>query len=134
MRGGARQREAGAGGAYTLPRTRAVQNASRGPTEERDPEASPHHPMSYARNLLSRGEDVVYESRQHWFAVVARVLIWFLVLIVALAILIWISQPGGIINDTVDGLIMVVTLVGFLGGLAYIGFAIWDWRNQEWLI
>ena len=90
--------------------------------------------MSYARNLLSRGEDVVYESRQHWFAVVARVFIWFLVLIVALAILIWISQPGGIINDTVDGLIMVVTLVGFLGGLAYIGFVIWDWRNQEWLI
>jgi hypothetical protein len=29
---------------------------------------------------------------------------------------------------------MVVTLVGFLGGLAYIGFVIWDWRNQEWLI
>ena len=90
--------------------------------------------MSYARNLLSRGEDVVYESRQHWFAVVARVFIWFLVLIVALAILIWISQPGGIINDSVDGIIMVVTLVGFLGGLAYIGFVIWDWRNQEWLI
>ena len=90
--------------------------------------------MSYARNLLSRGEDVVYESRQHWFAVVARVFIWFLVLVVALAILIWISQPGGIINDTIDGLIMVVTLVGFLGGLAYIGFVIWDWRNQEWLI
>jgi hypothetical protein len=90
--------------------------------------------MSYARNLLSRGEDVVYESRQHWFAVVARVFIWFLVLVVALAILIWMSQPGGIINDTIDGLIMVVTLVGFLGGLAYIGFVIWDWRNQEWLI
>ena len=29
---------------------------------------------------------------------------------------------------------MVVTLVGFLGALAYIGFVIWDWRNQEWLI
>ncbi len=27
--------------------------------------------MSYARNLLSRGEEVVYESRQHWFAVIA---------------------------------------------------------------
>jgi hypothetical protein len=106
----------------------------RGRTRERDPEAGAHQPMSYARNLLSRGEDVVYESRQHWFAVVARVFIWFLVLIVALAILIWISQPGGIINDTVDGIIMVVTLVGFLGGLAYIGFVIWDWRNQEWLI
>ena len=56
----------------------------RGRTREREQEAGAHEPMSYARNLLSRGEDVVYESRQHWFAVVARVFIWFLVLVVAL--------------------------------------------------
>ena len=36
-------------------------------------------PMSYARNLLSRGEEVVYESRQHWFAVIARTWIWIVV-------------------------------------------------------
>jgi len=29
--------------------------------------------MSYARNLLSRGEEIVFETRQHWFAVLARV-------------------------------------------------------------
>ena len=29
--------------------------------------------MSYAQNHLSRGEEIVYETRQHWFAVVARV-------------------------------------------------------------
>ena len=28
--------------------------------------------MSYARNLLSRGEEVVFESRQHWFAVLGE--------------------------------------------------------------
>ena len=27
--------------------------------------------MSYARNLLSRGEEIVFETRQHWFAVFA---------------------------------------------------------------
>ena len=45
--------------------------------------------MSYARNLLSRGEEVVYESRQHWFAVVARTIIWILIAIVAMAIVIF---------------------------------------------
>jgi membrane protein YdbS with pleckstrin-like domain len=92
--------------------------------------------MSYARNLLSRGEDVVYESRQHWFAVAARVWIWFLVLIVALAIVIWVaSSPSQILdNETADGIVTVIAVVGLLGGLAYIAFVLWDWRNQEWLI
>ena len=91
--------------------------------------------MSYARNLLSRGEEVVYETRQHWFAVVARVGIWFLVLIVAFAILIWISGEGQVLGDaTVDGIVTLITVIGLLGGLAYIGFVLWDWRNQEWLI
>ncbi len=92
--------------------------------------------MSYARNLLSRGEEVVYETRQHWFAVVARVGIWFLVLIVGLAIIIWVaSSPAQVLdNETVDGIVTVIAVVGLLGGLAYIGFVLWDWRNQEWLI
>jgi hypothetical protein len=91
--------------------------------------------MSYARNLLSRGEDVVYESRQHWFAVVARTIIWILVLIVALAIVIFLitgERPFG--GETVDGVLTTVGLVALIGTLAYIGFVIWDWRNQEWLI
>jgi len=91
--------------------------------------------MSYARNLLSRGEEVVYETRQHWFAVVARVGIWFIVLIVALAILIWINGNEAVLGDaTIDGIITLITVVGLLGGLAYIGWVLWDWRNQEWLI
>jgi Bacterial PH domain/Short C-terminal domain len=91
--------------------------------------------MSYAKNLLSRGEEVVYETRQHWFAVVARVGIWFLVMIVALAIVIWVGTAGTVLdNETIDGIVTVIALVGLLGGLAYIGWVLWDWRNQEWLI
>jgi hypothetical protein len=91
--------------------------------------------MSYARNLLSRGEEVVYESRQHWFAVVARVWIWFLVLIVALAIVIWLAnRTEALGGETVDGIITIIALGGLLGGFGYIGFVLWDWRNQEWLI
>ena len=91
--------------------------------------------MSYARNLLSRGEEVVYESRQHWFAVVARTIIWILIAIVAMAIVIFLmtgERPFG--GETVDGVLTTVGVVALIGTLAYIGFVVWDWRNQEWLI
>jgi len=91
--------------------------------------------MSYARNLLSRGEEVVYESRQHWFAVVARTIIWILVAIVAIAIVIFLvtgERPFG--GETVDGVLTTVGFVALIGTLLYIGFVVWDWRNQEWLI
>ena len=51
--------------------------------------------MSYARNLLSRGEEVVYESRQHWFAVIARTWVWIVVALIALALSLWIGTNDG---------------------------------------
>jgi hypothetical protein len=91
--------------------------------------------MSYARNLLSRGEEVVHESRQHWFAVVARTWLWIVLAVVSLAIVIFLvsgSEPVG--NETVDGILTIVAIVLLLVSLGFIGFVIWDWRNQEWLI
>ena len=91
--------------------------------------------MSYARNLLSRGEEVVYESRQHWFAVIARTWVWILVAIVALALVIFLSgaqEPIG--GDTMDGILTIVAIAALIGAIGYVGFVLWDWRNQEWLI
>ena len=92
--------------------------------------------MSYARNLLSRGEEVVYESRQHWFAVIARTWLWILVAIVALALTIWLAgQQGAVLGSPeVDGVLTVIGLVALIASLGYVAFVIWDWRNQEWLI
>lgn len=92
--------------------------------------------MSYARNLLSRGEEVVYESRQHWFAVIARTWVWILVAIVALALSLWIGTNAGQIldNPTVDGVFTVLAVAALVGAFGYIAFVLWDWRNQEWLI
>jgi hypothetical protein len=91
--------------------------------------------MSYARNLLSRGEEVVFESRQHWFAILARTWIWIGVAILALALLIFLSTgQEPFVNDGVDGVATIVALIGLLVALGWIGFVIWDWRNQEWLI
>lgn len=91
--------------------------------------------MSYARNLLSRNEEVVYQSRQHWFAIVARTWLWIVLAIVALAIVIFLTsstEPIG--NDTLDGILTILGLGLLLVSLGYIGFVLWDWRNQEWLI
>jgi membrane protein YdbS with pleckstrin-like domain len=92
--------------------------------------------MSYAEKLLSRGEEIVYSSRQHWFAVIARVWVWILIVIVALAVLLWIGTNTGAIldNDGIDTGATFVAVAAFILTLAYIGFVIWDWRNQEWLI
>ncbi len=91
--------------------------------------------MSYAKNLLSRGEDVVYESRQHWFAVIARTWAWIFLGVVALALLIFVvSGDQAIGNETVDGILTIVAVLGLLLSVGFVGFVLWDWRNQEWLI
>jgi uncharacterized membrane protein YdbT with pleckstrin-like domain len=92
--------------------------------------------MSYAKNLLSRNEEVVYESRQHWFAVIARTWVWMLVAIVALALALWVGTNRGQVldNPTIDGAVTVIAVAALLGAIGWIGFVLWDWRNQEWLI
>jgi membrane protein YdbS with pleckstrin-like domain len=90
--------------------------------------------MSYARNLLSRGEEVVYQSRQHWFAVVARTWIWIVIAVVTLAVLIFLVSNEPFVNAEIDGILTILTIVLFVASLGRIGFVIWDWRNQEWLI
>jgi len=87
--------------------------------------------MSYARNLLSRGEEVVFESRQHWFAVLAETWVFVIGGVVALALLIWATSTD---LGNVRGVIQIVALIGLLVCLAYIGIKIWAWRNQEYLI
>ena len=91
--------------------------------------------MSYARNLLSRGEDVVYESRQHWFAVIARTWFWILLAVVALAVVIFlVSGETSFINPDIDQIVTLLAVAGLIGAAGYVGFVLWDWRNQEWLI
>ncbi len=91
--------------------------------------------MSYATNLLSRGEEIVFESRQHWFAVVARTWLWVVVAVITLALLIYLgTNPPIFDNATLDGGGSVVLLVVLLIALLRIGLVIWAWRNQEYLV
>ena len=87
--------------------------------------------MSYARNLLSRGEEIVFETRQHWFAVLAQVWLFAVLAVLALAVLIWQSTS---VRWQGTGLLQIVALVVLLGSLARIGLVVWGWQNQEYLV
>jgi uncharacterized membrane protein YdbT with pleckstrin-like domain len=87
--------------------------------------------MSYARNLLSRGEEIVFETRQHWFAVFAQIWLFAVLAVLALAVIIWaassnLGQAGQILE--------IVAIIGLLLCLARIAFVIWGWQNQEFLV
>ncbi len=87
--------------------------------------------MSYAKNLLSRGEEVVFESRQHWFAILAQTWAFVIGAILAFAVLIW--QTSG--NEwALRGLLQIVSLAVLLVSMAWIGLKVWSWRNQEYLV
>jgi hypothetical protein len=89
--------------------------------------------MSYASNLLSRGEEIVYESRQHWFAVVAETFWWIIGAVLLFALTLYVGT-NRIANDSIDGVLTVAVVVGLLLCLGRIGLKVLDWRNQEWLI
>ena len=91
--------------------------------------------MSYARNLLSRGEEVVHESRQHWFAVIARTWLWILVAFASLWLLIFVSsQKNPVGSPQIDQALTVVGAVALLVALVRIAWVIWGWRSQEYLV
>jgi membrane protein YdbS with pleckstrin-like domain len=90
--------------------------------------------MSYARNLLSRGEEVVFESRQHWFAVLGETWPFVIVAILALAVVIWLGTNPPLGNATVDGIVTIIVVVALLVSLGRIALKIWGWRNQEYLV
>ena len=90
--------------------------------------------MSYARNLLSRGEEVVFESRQHWFAVLGENWPFVIGAVLAFAVLIWLGTNPVLGNATVDGFLTILVVVGLLISLGRIGLKVWSWRNQEYLV
>ena len=87
--------------------------------------------MSYARNLLSRGEEVVFESRQHWLAVLGQTWLFVIGAILVMAVLIWATSSD---LGSIDGGVQVVSLVLLIVSLAFLAIKIWAWRNQEYLI
>jgi membrane protein YdbS with pleckstrin-like domain len=87
--------------------------------------------LSYARNLLSRGEEVVFESRQHWFAVLGETWPFVITAILAFAVLIWATTSA---NNQLLSILQIIALVALIVSLARIGLKVWSWRNQEYFV
>lgn len=87
--------------------------------------------MSYARKLLARGEEVVLESRQHWFVVIGRSWWAIILAILALAVLIFVASPP---DEDTDAAAEIVALALMGIALARIGWVVWDWKNTEFLV
>lgn len=87
--------------------------------------------MSYARNLLSRGEEIVFESRQHWFAVLGETWPFVIAAILAFAVLIWQTTSTA---SSVTGLLQIAALLVLVVSLGRIVLKVWSWRNQEFLV
>jgi len=87
--------------------------------------------MSYAKGLLSRGEEIVYESRQHWFAVVAQTWLFLIVAVLTFAIVLWQTTSE---DWTLRGILQIASLLALLASLGFLGLKIWSWRNQEYLV
>ena len=90
--------------------------------------------MSYARNLLSRGEEIVFETRQHWFAVLRQTWAWVIGAIIAFALLLWVGTNEDVGGQQLDGILTIALLVILIVALARIGLVVWGWRNQEYLV
>lgn len=87
--------------------------------------------MSYARKLLARGEEVVFEGGPHWFVVVGRSWWAIILAILALAFLLFVAGPPA---SDLDSPAEVVALVLLVISFARFGWVIWGWRNTEYFV
>ena len=88
--------------------------------------------MSYADSLLSTGERITRRVRQHWFVLVwgARIPIAAIIGALLLLVLSSAARPTGLASD----LLGLLTLVLFLGGLAFLAWGTLRYLNTEFVL
>ena len=86
--------------------------------------------MSYADSLLATGERVTHRDRQHWM-----VLAWgakgpIAAIVAALLLLVLTRDLTGIVRDVLGW----VTVILFVGGVAFLAWATLRYLNQEYVL
>ena len=89
--------------------------------------------MTYVEKLLSRGEEIVFESRQHWFALIARSWLWLLALVLGVTLLIWwgSNRPP---DDNLDRIFGIGIALLILLPVLRVALLVWAWRNEQFLV
>jgi hypothetical protein len=88
--------------------------------------------MAYIDSMLASGEQIVRRDHQHWFVLLADARYGILAILAAILLLIL----RGLANTTgtFDTLIGYVVLALVIGGLAYCGWQILRWMNEEYVV
>jgi Bacterial PH domain/Short C-terminal domain len=85
----------------------------------------------YADRLLSEGEDVVLRTRQHWLALVIRAGYPILLFIVALVLLLFVSQ---LVSGTARDLVGYAGFIGLLISLLWLVKIYVSWYSEDYLV
>ena len=88
--------------------------------------------MAYIDNKLASGERILLRDHQHWFVLVADSR--YGILAIAAAILLLILRGAARTSGQVDTIIGYVVLALVIGGLAYLGWQILRWINEEFVV
>lgn len=88
--------------------------------------------MPYIDGKLASGERVLRREHQHWFVLVADAR--YGILAIVAAILLLILRAAARTSGDVDRIIGFVVLALVLGGLAYLGWQILRWVNEEFVV
>lgn len=88
--------------------------------------------MAYVDSMLASNEQITRRDHQHWFVLVADARYGILAIIVAILLLVL----RGVANTTgnLDTVIGWVVLALVIGGIAYTGWQILRWMNEEYVV
>jgi hypothetical protein len=88
--------------------------------------------MPYIDGMLASGERVLRREHQHWFVLIADAR--YGILAIVAAILLLILRAAARTSGDIDRIIGFVVLALVLGGLAYLGWQILRWVNEEFVV
>jgi hypothetical protein len=88
--------------------------------------------MAYIDSMLASGERPLRRDHQHWFVLIADAR--YGILAIVGAILLLILRAVARITGPLDSLIGYIVLALVVGGLAYIGWQILRWMNEEYVV
>ena len=88
--------------------------------------------MAYIDNKLASGERILRREHQHWFVLVADSR--YGILAIVAAILLLILRSAARTSGQVDTIIGYVVLALVIGGLAYLGWQVLRWMNEEFVV
>ena len=87
--------------------------------------------MAYIDNMLAAGEQPIRRDHQHWFVLVADARYGIAAIIGAIALLVLSTNLDDSPFKQALGLIVLVLVIG---GLAYIGWQVLRWMNEEYVV